>query len=627
MAASSSPVEAVEACIRRIERVDRTLDAFVEVDAERALEAAGAVDARRPARVRRRADRDQVERARRRAARWSSARSSWPATGPGHSAYLVRRLRDAGFVVLGTTRMPEFGILPTTEPRHGGPVRNPWDTSRTPGGSSGGSAAAVAAGLVPIAHGNDGGGSLRIPAACCGLVGLKPSRGRISRGPDLGDSFLGADGVLSRTVAETALLLDVMAGYEAGDANWAPRPAEPFTATMQRAAGQAADRDVARQRARRSSATPRSCTASHEAAAVLRELGHEVEEAGPPVPEAMADLFIQAFAPHVALGHRLRRAARRAAAGRGRDRAALRATSATSRWQLPSTGYLGAVAQLQFLARGDRRVLRRLRPAAHAGPGQRARCRSASSTAAATIRRRTCCAPARSRRTRRSSTSRASRRSASRSASATTGCRPRCSSSGTRWRTTRCCRSRRRWSRPGRGRAARRRCELHPGAIAGGAGAPLVLLHGFTDTWRTWELVAAGARGRHDVLALTLAGHAGGPPLPDPVTSEAIADAVERAMDDAGFATAHVAGNSLGGYVALQLAARGRADSVVALAPAGGWAEGDEGFRDTLAALHGRCRSCWRARCRTSRRSSPRPRGGAARPRTSPSTRSCSRPT
>ena len=120
-------------------------------------------------------------------------------------------------------------------------------------------------------------------------------------------------------------------------------------------------------------------------------------------------------------------------------------------------------------------------------------------------------------------------------------------------------------------------------AHRGGAGAPLVLLHGFTDTWRTWELVLPALEARHDVLALTLAGHAGGPPLPDPVTSEAIADAVELAMDEAGFATAHFAGNSLGGYVALQLAARGRADSVVALAPAGGWAEGDDGFHDTLA--------------------------------------------
>jgi len=109
-------------------------------------------------------------------------------------------------------------------------------------------------------------------------------------------------------------------------------------------------------------------------------------------------------------------------------------------------------------------------------------------------------------------------------------------------------------------------------AHRGGAGPPLVLLHGFTDTWRTWELVLPALERERDVLALTLPGHAGGPPLPDPVTGDAAVDAVERAMDAAGFGTAAVAGNSLGGYVALQLAARGRASAVTALAPAGGWA-------------------------------------------------------
>jgi pimeloyl-ACP methyl ester carboxylesterase len=117
----------------------------------------------------------------------------------------------------------------------------------------------------------------------------------------------------------------------------------------------------------------------------------------------------------------------------------------------------------------------------------------------------------------------------------------------------------------------------------GGSGPPLVCVHGFTDTWRTWELVLPALERHHDVLAPTLPGHAGGPPLPDDLHAGVLADAVERAMDDAGFATAHLAGNSLGGYVALQLAARGRARSVVALAPAGGWAAGDESYRDTLA--------------------------------------------
>ncbi len=119
-------------------------------------------------------------------------------------------------------------------------------------------------------------------------------------------------------------------------------------------------------------------------------------------------------------------------------------------------------------------------------------------------------------------------------------------------------------------------------AHRGGRGSPLVCLHGFTDTWRTWELVLPALERHHDVLAPTLPGHAGGPPITGAVTATMLAEAVERAMDDAGFETAHIAGNSLGGHVALQLAARGRAESVVALAPAGGWAAGDLSFRATL---------------------------------------------
>ncbi len=116
----------------------------------------------------------------------------------------------------------------------------------------------------------------------------------------------------------------------------------------------------------------------------------------------------------------------------------------------------------------------------------------------------------------------------------------------------------------------------------GGSGPPLLLLHGFTDTWRTWELVLPELERHHDVFAPTLPGHAGGPPLTGEVSGASLPDAIERAMDDAGLATAHIVGNSLGGYVSLQLAARGRAESVVALAPAGGWAKGDDSLEQTL---------------------------------------------
>lgn len=119
-------------------------------------------------------------------------------------------------------------------------------------------------------------------------------------------------------------------------------------------------------------------------------------------------------------------------------------------------------------------------------------------------------------------------------------------------------------------------------AHRGGAGRPLVLLHGFLASWRAWELVLPALERRHDVLAPTLAGHAGGPPIEGEIGERPIVDAVERAMDEAGFQTAHLAGNSLGGYVALQIAARGRAESVVALAPVGGWAKGDESYKELL---------------------------------------------
>jgi pimeloyl-ACP methyl ester carboxylesterase len=119
-------------------------------------------------------------------------------------------------------------------------------------------------------------------------------------------------------------------------------------------------------------------------------------------------------------------------------------------------------------------------------------------------------------------------------------------------------------------------------AHRGGSGPPMVLLHGFTDTWKTWELVLPALERRHDVLAPALAGHLGGPPLPEDLDGDTVADLVEAAMDEAGFATAHLVGNSLGGYLALQLAARGRARSVVALAPAGGWADGDDSYREVL---------------------------------------------
>jgi amidase len=142
----------------------------------------------------------------------------------------VARLLGAGMVPLGKTNSPELGTVPITEPDLYGPCRNPWEPTRTPGGSSGGAAAALAAGLCPVAQGSDGGGSIRIPAAHCGLFGLKPSRDRVSRAPLFGDHGFGlvTDGVLTRTVADSAALLDVLAGYVPGDPGIAPPPERPF---------------------------------------------------------------------------------------------------------------------------------------------------------------------------------------------------------------------------------------------------------------------------------------------------------------------------------------------------------------------------------------------------------------
>jgi amidase len=226
----------------------------------------------------------------------------WGDFVPAYDAFCVRRLRQAGFVIVGKTALPEMGILPTTEPRRFGPTHNPWAPDRTPGGSSGGAAAAVAAGLVPIAHGNDGGGSIRIPAACCGLVGLKPARGRVSVGPDSGHSFLVGDGVLARTTADTAALLDVLAGYEPGDANWAPPPPAPFAALAARAPERLRIGLALGPPLEGAILDPVCEAGARDAAALLESLGHVVEEIVPPWSglDLLSD-FTRAFGPSVSM--------------------------------------------------------------------------------------------------------------------------------------------------------------------------------------------------------------------------------------------------------------------------------------------------------------------------------------
>ncbi|HMD96199.1 MAG TPA: amidase [Terriglobia bacterium] len=203
---------------------------------------------------------------------------------PDHDSELVRRQKRAGLIVVGKTNAPEFGILCTTEPLLFGPTRNPWDVNRTTGGSSGGSAAAVAAGIVPMAHANDGGGSIRIPASCCGLFGLKPTRARNPLGPDLGDMMGGfvCEHAVTRSVRDSAALLDATAGPDVGDPYWAPPQARPFL--------QEVGADPGRLRIAFSTKSltgvpiHADCVkAVEDAAKLCTDLGHDVEEAAPEI--------------------------------------------------------------------------------------------------------------------------------------------------------------------------------------------------------------------------------------------------------------------------------------------------------------------------------------------------------
>jgi amidase len=201
---------------------------------------------------------------------------------PNSDSELVKRYKKAGLIILGKTNTPEFGLLPTTEPELYGATHNPWDLTRTPGGSSGGSAAAVAAGLVPMAHANDGGGSIRIPASCCGLFGLKPTRGRNPLGPHFGDIFSGlvVEHAITRSVRDSAALLDATAGYDPGDPYIAPVPTRPFAQEVGANPGKLRIA-FSTQPPNGAPVHPDCVAAVHDAAKLCEQLGHHVEEAAP----------------------------------------------------------------------------------------------------------------------------------------------------------------------------------------------------------------------------------------------------------------------------------------------------------------------------------------------------------
>jgi amidase len=275
--------ELTELALERIVRLDPQVNAFRVVLANRAIEEAERADLRRgsgeeapllgvPVAVK-----DNVD-------------VAGEVTTHGTNAYggaaiddaeIVRRLRAAGAVIVGKTLLPELAIWPFTESEAWGTTRNPWDLDRSPGGSSGGSAAAVAAGMVGVAHASDGGGSIRIPAACCGLFGLKPQRGRVSLMPDAEHWYgLSVFGCLSRTVLDSAIFLDVVRGHVDGDAHSAPDPPMSFTEAARSAPGKLRIAYTTKP-TQPGPVADEVKHAVHETADLLRSLGHDVREQSP----------------------------------------------------------------------------------------------------------------------------------------------------------------------------------------------------------------------------------------------------------------------------------------------------------------------------------------------------------
>lgn len=345
-----TPLELVDAAIARIERGNPALNAVVTPTFPHARETARGELPEAPFRGVPFLLKDL-------SAAWKGVRMTSGSAfladyAPPVDSVLVERYRAAGLVFLGRTNCPEFGFLPTTEPAFHGPTRNPWDLDRSPGGSSGGSAAAVAAGMVPFAHGNDGGGSIRIPASCCGLVGLKPTRARITQAPLVGDVIGGlvVDHALTRTVRDSAALLDATAGPAPGDPYRAPAPERPFLDEV--------GADPGRLRIAWSAANPIGATvdpecrrAVEDAAALCESLGHDVVEAAPALD---GQLLYESFLAAWTAGHAWAIDAMARATGRSPEAGSFEPLT----WALYRLGrevraadYLLAITALQGIAR------------------------------------------------------------------------------------------------------------------------------------------------------------------------------------------------------------------------------------------------------------------------------------
>src|SRR5438105_7837106 len=288
-----SPVELVELYATRIEKLNPQLNAYVTPTLDRAMDDARAAEGELsgddlprflgvPISIKDLNDTAGI--------RTTQGSAAFADRIPDTDDDVVAVLKRAGFIILGKTNTPEFGNGPWTEPLAFGPTRNPWDTDRTPGGSSGGAAAALAAGLCPISQGSDGGGSIRIPSSCCGVYGIKPTRGRVGT-PSRPASPLSTNGPIARTVADAAAMLDVISGPSLGDAWWVGPSGGSFEGEASRPPGKLRVAfttkpmlpvDVA----------PGNVEAIEDAAKLLEALGHDVHEEGPPWTEAAMHGFM-----------------------------------------------------------------------------------------------------------------------------------------------------------------------------------------------------------------------------------------------------------------------------------------------------------------------------------------------
>jgi len=300
-----SPVELVDVYLARIETLNPTINAYITVAGEYARAAARAAERALgtrdealppfhgvPISVKDLADTAGIVS--------THGTAQWRDRVPASDDEVVARLKGAGFVILGKTVVPEFGPLNVSEPPGYPPGRNPWDPSRSCGGSSGGAAAALAAGLCPVSHGSDGGGSIRNPAAWCGVFGIKPSRGRVSAAPAPPQLFA-INGPLARTVADGAALLDAMAGPATGDAWWAP-PTTPFLDEARADPGRLRVAFHQHPGVERDATAPGCRQVVEDTAALLEELGHTVFEREPPTfgPDMLAVTSIVFAASHAA---------------------------------------------------------------------------------------------------------------------------------------------------------------------------------------------------------------------------------------------------------------------------------------------------------------------------------------